>query len=130
MHRVDQGLAGEAARILDGVIVDRQLRTRYRTLRVMSHTAGLAATFAYVASKAHGTGQLPLAYAKVRDGLTSRLTTRGWIEATDANDPRKVLERLGDRNTDYLAASADATALLGWLARLGDALFTGEDADA
>ena len=51
VHRVDQGMAVAAARSLPDN-VDKELRTRYRQLRVMLHTAGLAATYAYIASKA------------------------------------------------------------------------------
>lgn len=129
MRRIDQGHARTAAKMLNGVDVDASLRTRYRTLRVMSHSAGLAATYAYIASKSGASGQLSCAYTRVLDGIGERLEQQGWIDSADTGDPRRVLERLGNLDAvDYLAASADATALLGWLARLGDALGGGDDA--
>jgi CRISPR-associated protein Cmr5 len=51
VRRVDQGMAAAAAQALPEE-VDRELRTRYRQLRVMLHAAGLAATYAFIASKA------------------------------------------------------------------------------
>jgi hypothetical protein len=123
MRRVDQDHAATAAAMLEGIAVDATLRTRYRTLRVMSHTAGLASTYAYVASKSKGQGSLPTAYCKVRDGMCGRLLANGWLDPADTRSASAVLARLGALDTvDYLAASADATTLLGWLARLADAL--------
>jgi CRISPR/Cas system CMR-associated protein Cmr5 small subunit len=133
MHRVDQDQARAAAMMLDGITVNASLRTRYRTLRVMSHTSGLAATYAYVAARARKNDSSADAYAKVQKGLADRLVARRWIEKKYRDDPRALLQELGEMDTvDYLAASADATALLGWLARLGDALVVedGGDQDA
>lgn len=124
MRRVDQDMAGQAAEILHGVDVTADLRTRYRTLRVMAHTSGLAATYAYVASKSTGRDRdRAEAYRHVRDGIGTRMAGLGLVPRPDSTDPRAVLTALGDMDTvDYLKASSQVTDLLGWLARLADAI--------
>ena len=81
VHRVDQGMAVAAARSLPDN-VDKELRTRYRQLRVMLHTAGLAATYAYIASKAgDGVDETTPDSADKLAGPTEmrlRVSGRGW----------------------------------------------------
>jgi hypothetical protein len=122
MRRVDQDMAAEAARLLPPT-VSSQLRTRYRTLRVMCHTSGLAATYAYVASKAGSGPGLERAYEDVRVGLGRHLCSAGTLPDVDPQDARQVLTELAKLSAaEYLRASAQVTALLGWLARLADAV--------
>jgi hypothetical protein len=127
MQRVDQQMARVAASMLPAQAAhDRTLRTRYRTLRVMCHSSGLAATYAYVASKSRGGDKDPApAYRLVRDGVGDRLAELGLVDRSHTHDPRAVLRRLGDLDAlQYTTASAQITVLLGWLARLADAVFT------
>lgn len=131
MQRVDQQMALAASRMLPSEAVhDRTLRTRYRTLRVMSHSSGLAATYAYVASKSRGDKDPAPAYRMVRDGIGAQLAELSLLDPTHAHDPRAVLQRLGSLEAlQYATASAQVTVLLEWLARLADAVFTGEAHD-
>ncbi|MBN1173566.1 MAG: hypothetical protein JXA67_15455 [Micromonosporaceae bacterium] len=127
MRRVDQAMAEAAARMLPPTVTSR-LRTRYRTLRVMCHSSGLAATYAYVASKAGGDDDLAEAYRMVRDGIGDGLV-RIQVLQGQQHDPRVVLKELGSMETvTYLSASTQITALLGWLARLADAVVKEDEA--
>jgi CRISPR/Cas system CMR-associated protein Cmr5 small subunit len=132
--RVDQDMAAAAAQALPDD-VDRELRTRYRQLRVMLHTAGLAATYAFIAAKARdsdGQGQrdrLATAYQKAGEAIRGRLAERnlfpGGAEPVTA---REVLTALGEMSqVQYARASAEATALMGWLSRLADAVYAPGD---
>jgi CRISPR/Cas system CMR-associated protein Cmr5 small subunit len=105
----------------------KALRTRYRQLRIMLHTAGLAATYAFVASKAGGSGTLERAYAEAARGIRQRLADVLAGSAAQM-DAREVLRQLGEMDsTKYARASAEATSLVGWLSRLADACYQ-EDA--
>ncbi len=128
--RIDQGMAAAAAGLLrpPGELSGAErkaLRTRYRQLRVMLHTAGLAATYAFVASKAGGSGALDRAYAEAAKGIRVRLTSLGLLTGVAAPmDAREVLRQLGDLDgMRYARASAEATSLVGWLSRLADACY-------
>jgi hypothetical protein len=124
VRRIDQAMAAAAAAILPPQVTP-DLRTRYRQLRVMLHTAGLAATYAFVAAKANGeTGQLAAAYADAAKGIRSRLAALGLLSGDPAQmSPRDVLGQLGQMGGgEYARASAEATALVGWLSRLADAV--------
>jgi CRISPR type III-B/RAMP module-associated protein Cmr5 len=132
--RVDQGMAAVAAEVLPGD-VDRELRTRYRQLRVMLHTAGLAATYAFIVAKAKdtdGQGQrdkLATAYHTAGEAIRKRLAERkmfpGGAEPAAARD---VLTELGNMSqVQYARASAEAAALMGWLSRLADAVYAPGD---
>ena len=122
VRRVDQDMAAAAAGMLPRPVT-RELRTRYRQLRVMLHTAGLAATYAFIVARAGsdtGSGNLGRAYSQVAQGIRNRLT----LPSGDARtmDPQQVLLHLGEMETaDYARASAETAALLGWLSRLADA---------
>ncbi|GEM_PF-5406356 len=123
MRRIDQGMAAAAARVVPAE-VKPELRTRYRQLRAMLHTAGLAATYAFIASKASQAedDQLGQAYRDVAAAIRDRLAGQGFVSA-DTTGHRDVLAALGALGpADYTRASADVAAFVGWLSRLGDAL--------
>lgn len=124
MRRVDQGMAEAAARLLPQQ-VSKDLRTRYRQLRIMSHTAGLAATYAFIAAK-QGDGELGTAYRRAGEGIRNRLGELRLLPE-GASLPRDVLRELGAMDTiTYARASAEIVAFTGWLARLADALYEAE----
>jgi CRISPR/Cas system CMR-associated protein Cmr5 small subunit len=139
-RRVDQGLAEAAARLLPRPgdredRVERELRTRYRQLRIMLHGAGLAATYAFIMAKANAeSGALADAYGKAAAGIRGRLVELGLISADPAMaGPRDVLAQLASLDAvGYARATAEAAALAGWLSRLADAIYqpTGSDAVA
>jgi CRISPR-associated protein Cmr5 len=128
VRRIDQDMAAAAAGALPDPVTP-ELRTRYRQLRVMLHTAGLAATYAFVASKAAGESpQLARAYAEAERGVRDRLAAVRLLTGDPSRlGPRQVLEQLGSmQGSDYARASAEAAALTGWLSRLADALVQDE----
>jgi CRISPR/Cas system CMR-associated protein Cmr5 small subunit len=131
--RVDQGMAAAAVRALPAR-VDKDQRTRYKQLRVMLHTAGLAAAYAFIASKAgdqDGTGTEG-AYRKAADGIRDRLAELNLLSG-DAQTlgVRDVLGQLGEMDpVRYARASAEATAFAGWLSRLADAAYQEENGAA
>ncbi|MCD0448604.1 type III-B CRISPR module-associated protein Cmr5 [Actinocorallia sp. API 0066] len=127
VRRIDQTMAKAAAELLPDT-VDGKLRTRYRTLSVMSRDAGLAATYAYVAAKGKGRGDLPDAYRKVATGIRDHLENRGLKPATVRSE-RDILRHLGEMDLHtYARASAEVAALLRWLSRLADAVHQTDDA--
>jgi CRISPR/Cas system CMR-associated protein Cmr5 small subunit len=128
MRRVDQDMARRAAGMLPDPVTS-QVRTRYRTLRSMAYSSGLAATYAYVASKSGTQSDLARAYAAVRDGLSRQLVDLDIVTESQSSQPGAVLRALGEVDTvSYLRASAHVRALLGWSARLADAV-VGDDED-
>lgn len=135
--RVDQGMAVAAADALPPK-VDRELRTRYKQLRVMLNSAGLAATYAFIASKSgsgdggDGEGTLARAYREAARGIRRQLAGQGLLTG-DAGSMkvREVMKQLGAMDAvQYARASAEAAAFAGWLSRLADAAYQerGEDA--
>src|SRR5450755_2036258 len=113
-------MAAAAAGILPRPVTP-ELRTRYRQLRVMLLTAGLAATYAFVMAKARGeSGPLARAYADAGRGIRNRLADIQLLSGDPAQlDARQVLEQLGNMDgSDYARASAEAAALTAWLSRL------------
>ena len=134
VRRVDQDMAATAAGMLrpPGELTGadkKALRTRYRQLRIMLHTAGLAATYAFVASKAGGSGTLERAYAEAARGIRVRLADMNVLTGSAARmDAREVLRQLGEMDgMRYARASTEATSLVSWLSRLADACYQ-EDA--
>lgn len=126
VRRIDQGMAAAAADVLPAR-VDRELRTRYKQLRIMLHTAGLAATYAYIASKSGDEGQggaaLARAYRDAARGIRVRLASQGLLTG-DADTMRvaEVMRQLGEMDSvRYARASTEAAAFAGWLSRLADA---------
>lgn len=122
VRRFDQGAARAAAAALPATI-DSDYRTRCRTLRVMAHTGGLAATFAFVADKARGEdASRAAAYRKIEVAIRQRLVERCLLDAS-ATTPAEVLTAMGELPPGrYARASAEVSALLSWLARLATAM--------
>lgn len=138
--RIDQGMAAAAAAAIPGK-VDKELRTRYRQLRVMLHTAGLAATYVFIASKAKDPddaagpaeqAKLAAAYHDAAKGIVSRLSRQGLFPAdAEHMSARDVMRELGRMDPiQYARASAEASSFVGWLSRLADAVYQESDADA
>jgi CRISPR type III-B/RAMP module-associated protein Cmr5 len=128
LRRVDQGMAAAAAAILGDEPIDRTLRTRYRQLPVMLHTAGLAATYAFVLSKSGGDGKLSTAYEKVAKGIRMHLVTNGLLPGCTTEGPlHGVLNAMANCDSStYARAAAEITALAGWLSRLAEARYQSE----
>lgn len=128
-RRIDQDMARAAAAALTPAseLSEQQrktIRTRYRTLGAMLHSAGLAATYAYIAAKSAGADRDPLAeaYRKTALGIRERLDHVGLLPAHLG--PQELLAELGKMNAvDYARASAEAAALTRWLSRLADATY-------
>jgi CRISPR-associated protein Cmr5 len=122
VRRIDQGMALAAAQLLPDRVT-KELRTRYRQLRIMTHTAGLAATYAFIAAKAGESNDLAIAYRRAGQGIRRRLGELGLLTGdAERMSARAVLDQLGGMDpVGYARASAEATTFLGWLARLADA---------
>jgi CRISPR/Cas system CMR-associated protein Cmr5 small subunit len=122
VQRIDQGMAVIAARVLPDEVTG-ELRARFRQLRVMLNGAGLAATYAFLASKADSgprADNLGRAYAAAERGIRERIFPAGDVP----RNSREVLARLGTMSAvDYARASAEAAAFAGWLSRLADAVW-------
>jgi CRISPR-associated protein Cmr5 len=127
VRRVDQGMAEAAARALPAA-VGKELRTRYRQLRIMTHTAGLAATYAFIAAKAGEQNELATAYQRAGEEIQKRLTGLGLLPGDAPRmTARDVLRELGRMDpVQYARASTEAAAFTGWLARLADAMYQAE----
>jgi CRISPR-associated protein Cmr5 len=125
VQRIDQGMAVAAVNALPAK-VDGELRTRYRQLRVMLHSAGLAASYAYIASKAGDPDDdgIAGAYGKVAEGLKKRLSALHLLRGDpDALSTPAIMRQLGELDpVDYARASAEAAALATWLSRLANAV--------
>lgn len=123
VQRIDQKLAVAAADALpDPVTPD--LKTRYRQLRIMLHSAGLAASYAFIASAANKAGSTAEAYGLVAEGLKKRLTDLRLLTGDpDSLTHVDVLRKLGALDpVQYARASAEAAALVSWLSRLANAV--------
>jgi len=128
VRRIDQGMAAAAAGLLPDPVT-KELRTRYRQLRIMTRTAGLAATYAFIASKEGDRSDLALAYAKAGQGIRNRLAQTQLLPAGAPDmTARQVLAEFGNMDmAQYTRASAEAAAFIGWLARLADAACQADD---
>lgn len=123
--RIDQGMARQAVNLLPETVT-AELRTRYRQLRIMIHTSGLAATYAYVAAKStsEGKSHLTSAYGEVARGIRSHLEESRLLPGGGRMEHRKVLAALAALSLrDYTRASAEVTTLMTWLSRLADAVY-------
>jgi CRISPR/Cas system CMR-associated protein Cmr5 small subunit len=129
MRRLDQGMAEAAASALPEK-VSKELRTRYRQLRVMTRTAGLAATYAFIASK-EDDSDLGAAYRRAGEGIRKQLASLGLLSGEAMQlTAKQVLTQFGQMDTvRYARASAETAALMGWLARLADALSVPDPGD-
>jgi CRISPR/Cas system CMR-associated protein Cmr5 small subunit len=126
-RRVDQGMAEAAARLLPAK-VNKELRTRYRQLRIMTHTAGLAATYAFIAAKAGEKNDLAAAYQRAGEGIRERLAGLGLLPGdTRRMTAQDMLRELGRMDpVQYARASTEVSVFTGWLARLADAMYQAE----
>lgn len=122
--RIDQGMAADAADALPGE-VGKELRARYRQLRVMLHSAGLAATYAFIASKSGDAGALGAAYRSAGLKIRQQLAAAGLLTGdAPAMTVRDVMIQLGAMDpVRYARASAEAAAFTSWLSRLADAAY-------
>lgn len=122
--RIDQGMASAAVTALP-TAVDKELRTRYKQLRIMLHSAGLAATYAFIAAKAGNEGALETAYRDAALELRKRLVTQGLLTGNARTmTVRDVMRQFGDMApADYARASAEAAEFASWLSRLADAAY-------
>ena len=123
-RRVDQAAAGIAYRIL-GETVSPELRTRMRQLPMRLRGSGLAATYAFVLSKADSQGdELERAYHRLSERVAAHIGDQGLLSGTGRQmSPHQFLRALGEADVhDYARVSAEVEALSVWLSRLAEAL--------
>ncbi|MFV2194986.1 type III-B CRISPR module-associated protein Cmr5 [Nocardiopsis sp. LOL_012] len=128
-RRVDQSMAGVAHRIL-GDHVTPELRTRMRQLPMRLRGSGLAATYAFVLSKADARGnELEKAYHRLAERVAAHVADRGLLTgAGRRTDPQRFLAALADADVhDYARISVEVEALSVWLSRLAEALCAESD---
>jgi CRISPR-associated protein Cmr5 len=121
-NRVDHDLARAAANALRGQTVDPVLRTRLRGLPAMLQTSGLAATCAFLLSKAKDptAKEAPDAYRRTAKTLLDEAAQAAGLTPDD--DPRITLDRLSQAtDRQYVIAETRAAMLALWLSRLGQA---------
>ena len=120
--RIDQGMAAAAARALPAE-VSRELRTRCRQLRIMMHSAGLAASYAFIASKSGDGDPIAAAYRDAAREIRRQLAGAGLLSGDAATmTVREVMAQFGAMDpVRYARASTEAVAFAGWLSRLADA---------
>jgi CRISPR/Cas system CMR-associated protein Cmr5 small subunit len=123
VSRIDQGMATAAVAALPAV-VDPELRTRYKQLRIMLHSAGLAATYAFIAAKSGNSEPLEIAYRDAALGLRKQLVAQGLLTGdAPTMGIREVMGQLGAMDpVPYARASAEAAEFASWLSRLADAV--------
>jgi CRISPR type III-B/RAMP module-associated protein Cmr5 len=121
-ERVDHGLARAAADALRNRVVDSELRTRLRGLPAMLQTSGLAATCAFLLSKAKDHDPKD-AYWLTAKTLLDEAASAVGIQPDP--DPRIMLETI-TRATgqQYVTAETRAAMLALWLSRLAQAKAT------
>ncbi len=136
LRRVDQAMAAGASRILEGVRVGPELRTRFRQLPVMVRTSGFAATYAYLVAKSDPDSELGIAYGQAATGIREHLDTRNLLRIPAGAEPpaernQLLVAALGSLSvTAYVRASAEVELLAGWLSRLADAKYRSDRAAA
>lgn len=124
--RVDQGLARVAHDILPPV-VGKELRTRMRQLPSRLRGSGLAATYAFILSKAENDPKDPLAlaYHRLAEKIAAHVSDRRLLGDQRADlDQRGFMEALSEAGPgQYAQVSAEIDALAIWLSRLADAYY-------
>ena len=123
--RRDQGIATAAWTAVDEVASReassvREFRTRALTLPAMLQTSGLAATAAFLASKAGQREGQEVAYSSILRALRGRIVSSlGIVNARDDFD----LVRWCGKATlaEYRRASVEARDLAGWIRRAAEA---------
>jgi len=120
LMRLDQELARKAAELL-GDTVKPDLRARMRSLPVMIQTSGLAATVAFLLSRAKGDDRENRDWKTAELILSDAAATAG-IQIT-AGMPKSSLKTVADATpAKYVLAETRAIQLAIWLSRLADAL--------
>jgi CRISPR type III-B/RAMP module-associated protein Cmr5 len=119
-ERIDQQLAVKAARAFrDGV--NKDLRTRMRALPVMIQTNGLAATAAFLLSRAGREDDSDPYWRTARLILNDAATVAAITH--DPDQPKKTLVDVSAATGDrYVLAETRARLFAGWLSRLAQAL--------
>lgn len=118
-ERVDHGLARAAADALRGRDVDPDLRTRLRGLPAMLQTSGLAATCAFLLSKAKDHERSD-AYWLTAKTLLDEAAKAAGIDPEP--DPTVMLDALSRATgQQYVVAETRAAMLALWLSRLAQA---------
>jgi CRISPR/Cas system CMR-associated protein Cmr5 small subunit len=116
-RRVDQDLARAAATALRGRDVDDELRTRMRGLPALLQTSGLAATCAFLLSRAKERDD---AYWRTAKTLLDEAATAVGVDPPA--DPRATLDKLTQvTEQQYVLAETRAAMLALWLSRLAQA---------
>ncbi|MEU3142724.1 type III-B CRISPR module-associated protein Cmr5 [Nocardiopsis alba] len=126
VQRLDQELSGLALKIL-GERVSKDLRTRMRQLPSRLRGGGLAATYAFVLSKAdpNPVKELGYAYHQLAMRIAEHVCHRRLLGGNGTVlPPKRFLEALSSATpAQYARASAEVDALATWLSRLADALY-------
>lgn len=121
-ERVDHGLARAAAAALRNRVVDAELRTRLRGLPAMLQTSGLAATCAFLLSKAK-VHESKDAYWLTAKTLLDEAASAVGIQPD--RDPRSTLDTITRATArQYVIAETRAAMLALWLSRLAQAKTT------
>ncbi len=126
MSRRDQGLARDTWLLVEQVCAEadaperREFRTRAMRLGPMLRTSGLAATAAFLAAKASGTGSLPAAYRRMAEALARYVLASVGQQPMDRNGFVLWLGR-ADPAT-YRQAGAAAREFGLWVRRAAEAL--------
>ncbi|WP_017593832.1 type III-B CRISPR module-associated protein Cmr5 [Nocardiopsis potens] len=124
-RRVDQNLARIAHEVLPEQ-VGQELRTRMRQLPSRLRGGGLAATYAFLLSKAkkEPADELSRAYRLLADKIAAHVAQRRLLKSAPPEmDSTAFLAELAKaKPAEYARASAEVDALAVWLARLADAL--------
>jgi CRISPR type III-B/RAMP module-associated protein Cmr5 len=119
-ERVDHGLARAAAGVLRNQVVDSELRTRLRGLPAMLQASGLAATCAFLLSKAKTPHRKDPYWHTAKTLLDEAATEVGLTP--DPDDPNRTLDMLfRDTEQKYVMAETRAAMLALWLSRLAQA---------
>lgn len=118
-ERVDHGLARAAANALRDQVVTDELRTRMRGLPAMLQTSGLAATCAFLLSKAK-VHERTDAYWLTAKTLLDEAASAAGIDPHP--DPHVTLDALSQATgLQYVLAETRAAMLALWLSRLTQA---------
>lgn len=121
LMRLDQELARKAAELL-GDTVKPELRTRMRSLPVMIQTSGLAATVAFLLSRAKGDDPNN-PYWKTAELILSDAAETAGIRITPGTPKASLNKVAADASpAQYILAETRAIQLAIWLSRLADAL--------
>jgi CRISPR-associated protein Cmr5 len=116
--RLDQELAVLAAQALPPT-VDKTLRSRMRSLSPMIQASGLAATCAFLLSRAKRQASAD-PYWRTAKALLDAAAAAANVRVD--SDPRMTLDNVvRATGHQYLMAEARAAALAGWLSRLAAA---------